>query len=45
MEAHTNTPGQAIRDAADRALAAENRARVAETTAAGAAGVRQGTVP
>ena len=44
MEENMNTAGQAIRDAGLRAQAAEDRARVAEM-AAGAAGVRQGTVP
>ena len=39
-----NTAGQAIRDAGIRAQAAEDCDRAAET-AAGAAGVRQGTVP
>ena len=38
------TASQAIRDTGLRAQAAENRARAPET-AAGAAGVRQGTVP
>ena len=48
MEEHMNTAGQANRDAGLRAQVAENRVRSAETTAiaaAGAAGVRQGTVP
>ena len=45
VEEHVNTAGQAIRDATLRAQVAENRARAAETAAAaGAAGVRQGTV-
>ena len=37
MEAHMNTAGQASRDAAEHATAAENSARAAETAAAGAA--------
>ena len=48
MEAHLNTASQAIqaiRDATERATAAENRARGAAPGAAGEAGVRAGAVP